>query len=235
MHVLLAEVDADVRAQLAEVLERAGHEVTAVADGEAALAVIERAHPPLVIVADDLPGLTGLQVCRRVRSMERDGATTFVLVLTAERGGGELAATIDAGADDFMFLLRSGPRTNLPARLGARIGIAERRIAEDAARRRAEAALARAQRLVGIGETSIALQHEINNPLAALLGHAALLEHGLYDPGEERDLLAVIVEQAHRIADVVKRISALRNPDSVEYVRGGERMLDLSEDGSSDA
>jgi nitrogen-specific signal transduction histidine kinase len=96
-------------------------------------------------------------------------------------------------------------------------------------RRRAEAALAEAQRLAGIGEMAMALQHQINNPLAALLGHAALIEQELYDPGEEHALLAVIVEQAHRIADVVKRLSALRYPTSAEFVRG-DAWLDLPED-----
>ena len=67
-------------------------------------------------------------------------------------------------------------------------------------------------------DDSAALQHEINNPLAALLAHASLLEQGLYEPGEERELLAVILEQAHRIADVVKRISARRDPDGPEFV-----------------
>jgi signal transduction histidine kinase len=64
------------------------------------------------------------------------------------------------------------------------------------------------------------LQHEINNPLAALLAHAALIEQGLHEPGEERDLLAVIVEQAHRIAAAVRRFAAQRHPhpDDSEFV-----------------
>ncbi len=70
----------------------------------------------------------------------------------------------------------------------------------------------------------------MNNPLAALLGHAALIEQGLVEPGEEREVLGVIVEQAHRIAAVVRRLSALRDPQSVEYMDGA-RMIDLSKTG----
>jgi hypothetical protein len=46
-------------------------------------------------------------------------------------------------------------------------------------------------------------------------------------PGEEGEVLQVVVEQAHRIASVMKRLAALRDPRSVAYL-GGARMIDLS-------
>jgi nitrogen-specific signal transduction histidine kinase len=109
----------------------------------------------------------------------------------------------------------------------ARVIIAERRMAQDRARREAESELARARWRAGIGETAIALQHEINNPLSALLGHAELLLMEYKDRGEQNEQLDIILEQARRIADVVKRIAKLRNPQTVEYIQGA-RMLDLS-------
>lgn len=147
---------------------------------------------------------------------------TFVLVIAPRERSADLGAALDAGADDYLM------RPARPGTLAARLTIAERRIAQDARRRRAEAALRRARWLAGIGETSIALQHQINNPLAALLGHAALIEEGLIEPGEERAILAVVTEQARRIAAVVRRLAELRDPRSVEYLRGA-RMLDLGE------
>ncbi|MDE3127773.1 MAG: hypothetical protein KGL38_07190, partial [Gemmatimonadota bacterium] len=81
--------------------------------------------------------------------------------------------------------------------------------------------------LAGIGETSIALQHEINNPLSALLGHAELMMMDEKERGEENEHVRVIHEQARRIADVMKRLRRLRDPRTVEYVAGA-RMLDLS-------
>jgi len=109
----------------------------------------------------------------------------------------------------------------------ARIVIADRRSAQDAARRKAETDLAVARWRAGIGEAAIALQHEINNPLAALLGHAELLLMELKDRGEQNEQAQIILDQARRIGEVVKRIAKLRNPQSVEYVEGA-RMLDLS-------
>jgi DNA-binding response OmpR family regulator len=217
--VLLAEDDPLVRARFARVAEAAGHQVVAVADAAAALEADLTGHPELVVLDLGLPGGGTLELCRSIRG--NDGCHAFVLVVTPRDGNAELPAVLDAGADDYL----SEPVDD--AQLAARLTIAERRIGLEAARRRAEEALARARYFAGIGETTVALQHEINNPLAALLGHAALIEQDLIEPGEERELLAVIVEQAHRIAGVVKRLSALRHPQTVEYVEGAW-MLDLS-------
>ena len=222
MRLLLAEDDPLVRDRFRDVALAAGHTVVTAADGAAAWEAFLAERPALVVIDLDLPGIDGLELCRRIRGAPA-GAETFLLVVTPRDGNQDLAVVLDAGADDYL---------SKPARadhLAARLAIAERRIALDTARRRAEDALARARYFAGIGETSVALQHEINNPLAALLGHAALIENGLIEPGEERELLQVIVEQAHRIADVVKRISALRHPEAVEYLEG-EWMLDLSKE-----
>ena len=167
-----------------------------------------------------MPVLDGLEVCRRIRAHEA-GRETFVLVVTARDGHDDLAAVLDAGADEYLM------KPSSPENLRARLEIAARRIAQGDARRAAEAQLARARWLAGIGETTIALEHEINNPLSALLGHTELL---LMDEGlsaDQREQLQIVREQAGRIADVVRRLARLKNPQSVEYLAGA-RMLDLS-------
>ena len=95
--------------------------------------------------------------------------------------------------------------------------------------RDAEERLNRAERLAALGGLAAGAAHEINNPLAAIVGDVGLIENGLVDPGEEREILGVVAEQAHRIAGVVTRLSALRNPQSVEYMPGGSRMIDLGD------
>ena len=102
-----------------------------------------------------------------------------------------------------------------------------------AARRAAEEALARARWLAGIGETTLAIQHEINNPLAALLGHASLLSLGDPTAEQQAEHLAVILEQARRIASVVQRLSKLKDPKAIEYLEGA-KMIDLSSHGEEE-
>jgi two-component system, NtrC family, sensor kinase len=221
MKTLVADDDEAMRMLVTSVLTEAGHDVMSAEDGAQAWEIFERERPPLVLLDWQMPHLSGIDVCERIRGSV-DGRDAFVLMVTARGATRDLLRLLDAGADDYV----SKPLT--PEALRTRVVIAERRIAADRARRTAEDALARAQWFAGIGETAVAVQHEINNPLTALLGTVALLTAGVADPAEEPEFIRVIAEQATRIATVVKRLGSLREPRSVEYVRGS-RMLDLSE------
>jgi phosphoserine phosphatase RsbU/P len=220
MQVVLADDDAVTRRLVEAQLVARGHEVTAVGDGELAWAAVERVRPTLAVLDWHMPGLDGIEVCRRLRAALalRD---TFVLMITGRDTTGDLAEALDAGVDDYVVK----PAT--AEQLSARLLIAERRIALAAARRGAEEELARARWLAGVGETALALQHEINNPLMALLAYAEILSTDPAVPAAVREDTATILAQAGRIAAVVKRLAALRSPERVEYL-AGEHMLDLS-------
>jgi two-component system NtrC family sensor kinase len=221
MNVLIADDSVLIR-RLVEVavLDR-GHEFIAVEDGAAAWTAFERDHPSLVILDWQMPELDGLEVCRRIRTSpwSRD---TFVLVVTGRIEGDDVAGALDAGADDYLF------KPFTPASITARLAIAERRIAANEARWGAEEALANAKWMAGIGQTALAIQHEVNNPLAALLGNVQLMLMDDTLPTEVRELGEDMLAQARRVANVVKRLSTLEAPQTVEYLTGAT-MLDLSE------
>lgn len=219
MRVLVAEDDPMMNRLLEALVTARGHEVQVSDDGAQALALYERDHPELVLLDWEMPVLDGLEACRRMRALDPD-RSTHILVCTGRDREEDLLAVLDAGADD--YVRKPVTRDDLHARLL----IAERRLVVEGKRRDAEEALARAQWLAGIGETTITVQHEINNPLAALLGHAALLETDPDAPVALREQVNVIVQQAHRIADVVRRLAELEDPRSIEYVNG-TRMIEL--------
>lgn len=219
MRVLVAEDDPMMNRLLEALVTERGHEVLVADDGAQALVLFERDHPELVLLDWEMPVLDGLEACRRMRELDPD-RSTHILVCTGRDREEDLLAMLDAGADD--YVRKPVTRDDLHARLL----IAERRLVVEEKRRAAEEALARAQWLAGIGETTITVQHEINNPLAALLGHAALLESDASAPAALREQVQVIAQQAHRIADVVRRLAELEHPRSIEYVEG-TRMIEL--------
>jgi DNA-binding response OmpR family regulator len=220
MRVLFADDDVIARTLVAAVLADLGHEATAAEDGDLAWAEFQRAPAPLVVLDINMPKLDGLEVCRRIRGHDV-GRETFVLIMTARDGRADLDSVLEAGADDYVT------KPSSPENLRARLEIAKRRIAQDTVRRAAESELARSRWLAGIGETTIALEHEINNPLSALLGHAELLMMDQHLNDDQQEQLKIIQEQASRIAQVVRRLAKLKNPQSVEYL-AGSRMIDLS-------
>ena len=220
MNVIVADDDPTMLALVTAVVTQSGHTVIAsVLDGESAWMAFQQADDvPLVILDWEMPKLDGLGLCRRIR--ESEIGDPFLLVVTGRDKREDLLKALDAGADDYV----TKPVT--ADELVARLRIAERRIEITGARRQAEIELRRARYLAGIGETSLALQHEINNPLAAMLSHASLLEAGMVEDSEKDEALATIVQQARRIGEVVKRLRQIEQPRSVEYL-GSSRMLDI--------
>ena len=97
--VLIAEDDEGIRLPLVRALEREGYEVDAVADGLEAAALATGDHHDLLVLDIGLPGLDGLEVCRRVRETRPEVA---VLFLTAQSGELDAVAGLDAGGDDYV-------------------------------------------------------------------------------------------------------------------------------------
>lgn len=102
MKILIAEDEAVSARILKLLLETEGHEVVVAADGESAWACYN-AEPVRVIVSDwTMPGLDGLQLCRRVRDTGRKDYTYFILLTGADTGRENLRLAMDSGVDDFL-------------------------------------------------------------------------------------------------------------------------------------
>jgi putative two-component system response regulator len=99
--VLVAEDDLANRALLARLLVRAGYRSITVADGRDALRASIEETPDIVLLDIGLPGLNGLDVCRRLRADPRTVALPIILV-TGQASSRDVVAGLDTGADDFV-------------------------------------------------------------------------------------------------------------------------------------
>jgi len=118
--VVIADDDADIRALVKISAVRAGLDVISEAiDGDEALAAIRLLVPDLAILDVSMPGLSGLEVCRVVRSEAAlDGVQ--VLLVSAAADETSIAAGMRAGAADYLSKPFS-PR-ELASRLSAHVG-----------------------------------------------------------------------------------------------------------------
>jgi two-component system response regulator MprA len=114
MHLLVVEDDTAVREALATVLGLDGFAVSTAADGREGMLALRDARPDAVILDVLMPGLDGLEVCRRMRA---GGDRTPVLMLTARAEVSERVLGLEAGADD--YLVKPFAREELIARLRA--------------------------------------------------------------------------------------------------------------------
>src|SRR5688572_16498576 len=99
MRLLLVEDDPVAAELLAKGLRESAFAVDVAPDGPAALAHALVYEYDLIVLDVMLPGLDGLEVCRRLR---KRGAAVPVLMLTARGGVEERVAGLDAGADDYL-------------------------------------------------------------------------------------------------------------------------------------
>jgi len=101
MNILVVDDDPTLRFILEGALTRLGHQVTTANDGLEALELFEKGHVPLLISDMLMPGMDGLELCRRIRRANRS-QYTFIILLTMVEGKAGYLDGMHAGADDFM-------------------------------------------------------------------------------------------------------------------------------------
>lgn len=111
--VLVVDDDPASRNLLRRVLEPNAYEVLEAADADAALAIMYQSAPRVAIIDWVLPGMDGIELCRRLRA--EYGARLYLLVLTAHHDGAHTLEALEAGAND--FLTKPFPRKVLLAKL----------------------------------------------------------------------------------------------------------------------
>ncbi|HEX8296587.1 MAG TPA: response regulator [Chthoniobacteraceae bacterium] len=127
--LLIAEDHEASRRILQAYLQARGFEVMAAANGEEAWSILSAPSPPSIALLDwMMPGLDGVEVCRRVRN-QTDRPYTYLVLLTSRSAKEEIAEGLEAGADD--YVTKPCDRDELRARLavGQRVVRLERALA----------------------------------------------------------------------------------------------------------
>jgi putative two-component system response regulator len=127
--VLVVDDDFVTRSFITDFLNTHGFEVAAFADAEQALASIKERRPQLILSDWEMPGMNGLELCRRLRE-ETKGSHVHFIMLTMHASKDDLARAFDAGVDD--FLAKPFEEVELMARL--RSGLRAAAIYEESSR-----------------------------------------------------------------------------------------------------
>jgi two-component system cell cycle response regulator len=222
--VLIADDEPISREILRRTLERAGYEVVAVADGEAAWRVLEAPDAPGLTVLDwMMPGLDGPEICRRLRQRSHERGYTYVLLLTGKDSVRDVLAGLEAGADDYVV------KPFAPEIIEARLRVGRRILALEAqlrAERSAFEHLARHDTLTGLWNRRVILEHleaEISRArrhggcVGAVLGdidHFKSINdtHG-HPVGDE-----VLVQVARRLRDSLRTYDGLGRYGGEEFL-----------------
>lgn len=224
--ILIVEDEEDILELIQYNLSREGYRVSGVRDGEEALDLIRRSNPDLVVLDLMLPGLDGLEICRRLKADEITRAIPVIMV-TAKGEESDVVLGLGIGADDYL------PKPFSPRELVARAKAVLRRgpVQED---RGAGERVVRDGLIVDAGRHELRVDGE---PVTLTATEMRLLHFLASHPGRvfTRDhiLSRVIGEQAVvidrnidvHIGSIRRKIGPYR--DLIETVRGvGYRFRD---------
>ncbi|ANH40337.1 Phosphate regulon transcriptional regulatory protein PhoB [Nocardioides dokdonensis FR1436] len=99
--ILVADDDVDIRELVEFKLSTLGHEITAVADGAAAVEACRASRPDLAVLDVMMPGVSGLDAIRVIRA-DPGLADLPVILLTARAQESDVESGFDSGADDYI-------------------------------------------------------------------------------------------------------------------------------------
>jgi len=115
-HILIVDDEPHARGSVRRILEDAGHIVSEAADGTHALAWLQNQQPDLIVLDMIMPELSGIDVCRRIRT-DPFLAKLPIIFLTAKSRPSDIAEGLDAGGDD--YITKPVEVIELPARVRA--------------------------------------------------------------------------------------------------------------------
>jgi CheY-like chemotaxis protein len=206
MKILLAEDDRIPREALKGLLEQWGQDVVVCSNGSEAWEILQRDDAPAMAILDwMMPGLEGVDVCRKVRELSRHNQT-YILLLTGKGREEDIVIGLEAGADD--YVIKPFNREELWARV--RVGI---RFLEIQQR------LIDVERSKVLAETAGAAAHKINQPLSVIIGGTDLLMERALDPFQEKYMKA-IYKAGEEIRQIVAQMQTAQYYVTTPYVQG---------------
>jgi DNA-binding response OmpR family regulator len=218
LRVLVVDDDPAMVALIRKLLEHAGY--SRITTGTRAADAIQLgAEADLILLDYQLPDGTGIETLPRLLS--RPDPPSVVMV-TGEGNETLAAAALRAGADD--YVVKDHHLRDLLPQIVERT---RRNRALREAQTAVEQELIRAERVAAIGEMTVTLHHEINNPLMSASAEIELLLADVGIVGDQRGSLTAIRDGLARVRDIIKRAGDLRQATSADYL-AGLRMINLS-------
>lgn len=148
MEILIAEDDALSNLKTTLTIENWGHDVVRTFDGDAAWDQIQRLDTiALAIIDIMMPGIDGVELCRRTRALDRM-VQPYLILLTAKTGKDDVVRGLDAGAND--YITKPFDVDELRARVGVGLQMVELQRALSERVQQLEEALGRANQLQGL-------------------------------------------------------------------------------------
>ncbi len=206
--ILVIDDDPVTRAYLDKLLTKEGYQVLLAESGQKGRQLLEEKRPQVVLLDWMMPGLDGMEFCRRVRSTP-SLCSVYIIVLSMISGTESVVYALETGADDYLSKPLHDKRQELLARI--EVGFRIQKMQEKALQ---------AERLQGVLEMAGAFAHEINQPLTAMAGLVDLLFLDLDKNHPGFNVADRLKKQINRLGKLTKKLNHITRYETVEYPDG---------------
>ena len=196
--ILVVDDDPDVLNVNLAVLQEAGFSATGAATAEECLAAVDREQPDLVLLDINLPDVSGLELCRRLKTNAETSGIAIVHLSGDRVSSEEQAAGLETGADG--YIARPISNNELIARVKSIL-----RLKRTEAELRQVTIELREQRMASIGTLADGIAHDLNNVLAPMLMGIHLLKQK-HEDNASQELLSTMEFSARRGAALVEQV-----------------------------
>ena len=212
MKILIAEDNLTTRRILETILIKWNYEVVSACDGNEAWEKLQEKDPPQLIILDwMMPGINGVEICRKLR--QRDTAEPmYIILLTARDDKNDIVEGLGAGADD--YIAKPFDKDELRARID--VG---RRVVE------LQKALLEKEKLQVIFEMTGAICHELSQPMQAISGNSELMLMNLQKDNPLYKHVETIKEQVDRMGDITRKLKRVTRYKTKNYINS--KIIDI--------
>jgi len=195
--VLVADDHSVTRKLLHAILTKSGYEVTAVEDGQQAWQALQQESDIRLAILDwMMPKMDGVEICRKLQD-EHKASLYYVILLTAKEGTDNIAAALEAGANDYVT------KPFEKAELLARLKVGERIID-------LQKELTQAQKLESIGQLAAGIAHEINTPIQYVGDNIRFMQEAFQDFCKVLQGYAEVFDHGQAQADGMEKSNELK-------------------------
>jgi CheY-like chemotaxis protein len=214
MKILIAEDDATSRIMLQSALTKWGYQVLAASDGTEAWTILEGKEPPNLAVLDwMMPGLTGVELCRKLRARENT-APLYIILLTSKGERRDIIEGLEAGADDYIT------KPYDTDELHSRINVGKRML-------ELQMKLRDKEKMQGVLEMAGAVCHELNQPLQAISGMVELMLMNISESDPQFQKFVEIKGIISQMGKLTKKMMSITTYSSKDYTGTGNCIFDI--------
>jgi DNA-binding response OmpR family regulator len=212
MKILIAEDNVTTRRILETILVKWNYDVISACDGNDAWEKLQENDPPKLIILDwMMPGIDGVEICRRLRRTDSVDPM-YIILLTSRDEKNDVVEGLGAGADDYI----SKPFDT--EELRARIDVG-RRVVD------LQTALLEKEKLQVIFEMTGAICHELTQPMQAISGNSELMLMSIQKDDPLYRNVKTIKDQIDRMGDITQKLKRVTRYKTKDYINS--KIIDL--------